>query len=167
MSVPQVDLGGFECERSAALVAGQEPKAASFADEWDDHERADAEARGEILRQRELAVRVVDEDRVARCERPLERVELRDGKDVRERVDLLRGQPVAGERHERRGLRHVTDDADTLEAEAVGDGGARALEHGARAELTAGERTGERVQRFELDMGLGRQAAPGTRSLRR
>jgi hypothetical protein len=67
---------------------------------------------------------------------------------------------VPGERHERRGLRHVADDPDALERETVRDRGAGALEDRAGAELAAGERTGENVERFELDVRLARYGRP-------
>jgi hypothetical protein len=61
---------------------------------------------------------------------------------------------VRRERDERRGFRDVPDDPDPFEAEAVRDGGARALEHRTGAELAARERPRESVEGFELDVRL-------------
>jgi hypothetical protein len=55
---------------------------------------------------------------------------------------------VPGERDERRSLGDVADDPDPFEAEPVGDRLARALQNRARAELTAGQRSRERVESF-------------------
>jgi hypothetical protein len=61
---------------------------------------------------------------------------------------------VRGEPDERRRLGQVPDDADPLEAEAVGDGRAGSLQDGTGAKLASGERARQRVERLELDMRL-------------
>jgi len=68
---------------------------------------------------------------------------------------------VPGERDERRRLGNVTDDADALEAEPVGDRRAGALEDGAGPKLSAGERACQRMERLELDVRLGGYGNPG------
>jgi hypothetical protein len=63
---------------------------------------------------------------------------------------------VRGERDEHRGLRDIADDADAFEAESVRNRRAGPLEDRARAELPPGQRPGQFVECFELDMRLAR-----------
>src|SRR5262249_11174695 len=65
----EIDLRCVEREGLAALVAGHDPEAATLAEKRHDDERADPESLGDFLGDRLLAVRILDEDRVARRER--------------------------------------------------------------------------------------------------
>ena len=86
----EVDLRRVEREVRAALVARQEAETASLADERHDHERPDPEPARDLLGDRVLAVRILDEHRTARRERILERAELRDWERRRKRAELGR-----------------------------------------------------------------------------